>query len=123
MTDEEQKALVAAKIRYAKQVEGFVDSGLRGALTSREGRAVVWWLLELTHLFENPFRENALKTAFNSGELNIGLQIQARLMTLDPEGFVTMMKEKANERNRLEQSYAPDQSDPDQPGADDSAGE
>ena len=92
MTDEEQKALAAKKAKYAEQVSRYVDSGLNAAFASREGRAVLWWLLEVTHVYENPFRENALKTAFNSGELNIGLQLQARLMSLNPDWFLTMMK-------------------------------
>lgn len=114
MNDEEQQALAKAQARYRKQVKSWTDAGISDAIASRNGRALLWWLLQISGVYSNPFRDNALRTAFNSGELNIGLQLQARIMEVNPDGFLAMMKENDNDHRTLTgQSGNDDDSDTD----------
>jgi hypothetical protein len=44
-----------------------------------------------------PYANNALNTAFNCGELNVGQRILDRIISVSPEGYLLMMKENNDE--------------------------
>ena len=92
------------KERWHKSDEKEIDSSIYALLEHRHGRRMLWWLLRIGGIGGQPFATNALITAFNCGELNIGQQILARIITVSPEGYVKMMKENQDEsRERSEQ--------------------
>lgn len=75
-----------------------IDSCVTALLQHPEGRDYLYWLLELCKVYHNPYTSNALNTAFNCGEMNIGQQIQAHIIEVSPDGYMTMVKEKEEER-------------------------
>ncbi len=68
-----------------------------------EGRAVIWRLLQVTHLDELPYVQGSQEdTAFNCGLQKAGKWAKDELLTHAPETY-TMMEIEARER---EQRYA-----------------
>jgi hypothetical protein len=77
------------------------DNGLKHLLSTYEGRRLYWLILEDCGVFRNPFTGNALSTAFNAGEQNVGQKLLAHLMNTSPQVFPVMQKESADvHRNR-----------------------
>jgi hypothetical protein len=72
----------------------------------RQGRRYLYWLIGLGKVGANPFTANALATAHQCGELNVGLQIQAHLLEVAPQSFLTMLQEHEDERRSRERSLA-----------------
>lgn len=83
-----------------------IDKFLQAAMTTREGRDYVWWLLEISTLNHNPHTANALNTAFNCGQMNVGQQVLAHLMSVAPEGYFNMLKEREEEKKDAERTRA-----------------
>lgn len=65
-------------------------------LKQPQGRKFLWHLLGMCHIGHQPFTTNALTTAFNCGELNVGQRILSELLEVDALGYVTMQKEMTN---------------------------
>ena len=86
------------KRRWQKEDELKIDSAVSQAISSTEGRKLLWWLLEIGRIGLQPYANNALNTAFNCGELNVGQRILDRIISVSPEGYVSMMKENESER-------------------------
>lgn len=97
------------------------DAFVRAALQTKEGREYVYWLLEICRIGANPYTGNALNTAFACGELNVGQQVQAHIIEVSPEGFLSLLAEKEKERlnDIRDKSVASDAADND----DDSSGD
>ncbi len=93
-----------------KRIEAEIDSATSALLRSPDGRAFIWWILGITHYGLTPWTTNALTTSFKCGEHNIGQQLLARMTTVDPEGFLSLLKEK-NDAERSDTARA--DSDPD----------
>lgn len=103
---DDQEADRRAKASYQKRVNGEIDAAISACLNTSNGRRLLWWILELGHINQQPFTSNALSTAFQCGELNVGNQVLARIMEVNPDGYLTMMKEKALERTALDTNAA-----------------
>jgi len=82
-----------------KRTDDSVDTATRALLTSPDGRSFLWWLLDITRYGGTPWTTNALTTSFNCGEQNIGQQLLARLTSVDPEGFLNLLKERNDDRH------------------------
>ena len=89
-----------------------IDAAVADMMASRSGRDFLWWLLQIGRVGTQPFLDDPYRTAFACGELNIGHQVFARILTVSPDGYITMTKERSENVNRV---------DPD-PDTDDSAG-
>jgi hypothetical protein len=92
------------KRRWQKEDELKIDSAVSKAIVDPEGRKFLWWLLEIGRIGMTPYANNALNTAFNCGELNVGQRILDRIISVSPEGYLTMMKENGDEvreRNKI----------------------
>lgn len=85
--------------QYAKQDQQ-TRANVIGALCKHsDGRLFLAWLLEITKAIGvNAFTGNALTTAFNTGEQNIGQQLMAEIILTNEDLFVSILKEKANVR-------------------------
>lgn len=105
--------------RYLKEDELAITSAIEALLKHTHGRKLLWWLLEIGKVGGQPFTPNALATAFGCGELNVGQQILSRIISVSPEGYLTMMKEQADERRNRDDELAGGGSDPTEPDHDD----
>lgn len=101
--DKQRKAAAFAAVQRNEFV--------KAALSTKEGKAYFYWLLEICNMGRNPYAVNALSTAFNCGEMNIGQQVQAHIIENAPAKFLEMLAEKEKERldaERLDDSDAAD---------------
>jgi hypothetical protein len=99
------------KQRWLKEDEAKIDSAVSKAIADSEGRKFLWWLLEIGRIGNQPYSGNALNTAFACGELNVGQRILDRIISVSPEGYLTMMKEsndECKERDKLLDNSADD---------------
>jgi len=99
--DEEEKKLDKAvkKDKDAAKTTAFeIDSAIHGLYSTKEGRQLLLWLLRIGKVSNQPFAANALITSFNCGELNVGLQVQARIIEVDSAGYVRLLQEQENDR-------------------------
>ena len=85
---------------------------LRAAMSTIQGRAWFYNLLEFCHLFTDPFSGQALLEAYSKGERNVGLRIFADLLAHCPDYYIQMVKD-ANDRriSRDNRRPEPDPSD------------
>lgn len=86
------------KRRWQKEDEFRIDSAVSKAIEDAEGRKFLWWLLEIGRVGLQPYANNALNTAFNCGEMNVGQRILDRIISVSPEGYLRMMQENSDER-------------------------
>ena len=76
-----------------------LDDAVASLLQHPNGRRYLYWLLDITGAIGiSPFTKDSLLTAFNCGEQNVGLQIMAHVIEVSPEGFTSMLTERAQER-------------------------
>ncbi len=85
------------KRRWLLEDELKIDSAIAAAVGTREGRKLLWWLLTIGRVGTQPFSTNALNTAFACGELNVGQMILDRIISVSPEGYLSMMQENNDE--------------------------
>lgn len=76
------------QIREAKEAEDW-----RWLMTSEHGRRIVRDLLETTGVHRTSFDQNALSMAFNEGQRNVGLRIEARIAKHAPLTYQLMVNE------------------------------
>lgn len=98
-TDQQREAERLQK--YNQSVKAEIDKAVLACTQSHEGRALLWWLLEQGRVNTQPFSRDPYTAAFNCGELNVGNQVLARIIEVNPEGYLTMMKEKQVERTSI----------------------
>lgn len=84
--------------RREKLRQANIDASIKLLLREAEGRDFIWWLLEISKVNHQPFAVNAMTTAFQCGELNVGNQLYHRILETDPDGYLTMLKEINRER-------------------------
>lgn len=73
-----------------------VEEAYRALLKTPTGRKFLSYLLEITRFMQQPFTGSALNTAFACGEQNVGKRVLADMMEVDPDAFVTLIKERNN---------------------------
>lgn len=86
----------AAKV--ARREQEMRNRFISRALSEPDGQAYFFWLLGITKLGSNPFTGNALTSAFNAGELNVGQQIQAHIIEVAPMAYFQMLEAREKER-------------------------
>jgi hypothetical protein len=115
------------RAQWLKQDKAAIDAAFGALLQHNGGRKMLWWLLQIGKVGQQPFSNNALQTAFACGELNVGQQILDRITSVSPEGYLEMIKEMADERRRRDSALndarnsGTGNSDPTEPGDPDSA--
>ena len=109
MVDERAERKAASRLAAitAKQKVD-IDDALRALVQHPQGRQYIYWLLEISGIARNPYSGNALATAFNCGELNVGQRIQAHLIEVAPAAFLKMLEEKEEERLHANRSVDTD---------------
>jgi hypothetical protein len=92
---------------WRKADEKELANAIVAMLDHKETRRYIYWLLEITHsIHQNPYRGNFGDTAFACGEQNIGQRVLAHLVECAPEGYLTLLKERADERRTREADLA-----------------
>ena len=101
MVDEPQEKLERKRTKQLQSAERQRkiqrDDFVKAALTTAQGRAYIWWIMEIAKTHYQPFTGNALTTSFNCGEMNIGKQILAHVLEVAPKGYLDMLAEKQEE--------------------------
>lgn len=78
-----------------------IDEVIRGLLEEPKGQKFLWWLLQVGKYGINPFTPDPVTMAFQCGEINIGAQIMARIVDVNPMGFAQLsMKRKLEDDRR-----------------------
>ena len=86
------------QVRHESTKKEYRDVALKALLQHRHGREYIWWLLELSQIGDNAFASNALFTSFNCGQQNVGQQILAHMLEVDPNGYLELLKERNDEQ-------------------------
>jgi hypothetical protein len=94
------------RARWLKEDKAAIDAAFGALLQHNGGRKMLWWLLQIGRVGQQPFSNNALQTAFACGELNVGQQVLDRITSVSPEGYLEMMKEMADERTQRDTALA-----------------
>ena len=109
--DDDHRTQRIAAARAARRVKEEKDAVVNVLLNDGKGREYLWWLLTITKVNANPWTPNALTTSFACGEMNIGQQILAHILEVNPAGYVQMLKEKLNDSAPRTNSDSADDND------------
>lgn len=101
---------VSRKRDRAKADEAIAGVVVRALMSTVDGRRYIWLRLSSMHIFSSTFTTNALTSAFQEGERNVGLQLYAEVTRFAPQAVFQMMvensavelKEQGNGRNTSE---------------------
>lgn len=102
-TDKERRLQEREAERKSALREALINRAIAEIADTDYGRKFLWWLLEIGQVNQQPFVSNALNTAFNCGELNVGNKILAKITEVDPAIYVRMQVEHLND-NRTDNS-------------------
>jgi hypothetical protein len=97
-TDGQQKKREDADLR-SRLSRDTEESDLKWLMRQRQGRRIVWRLLERAGVFRLSFNTNAMAMAFAEGNRNEGLRLLNQIQTICPELYTTMVKEANDNRN------------------------
>ena len=92
-----EKREADAKKRLARDTE---QADLKWLMSSPRGRRLMWRFMTMSRTFQLSFNPNAMQMAFNEGNRNLGLQLLDEVMTLCPELFPVMQKERQEDGKR-----------------------
>lgn len=85
----------AARSKASKDTE---EEDIKWLMKTKQGRRVMWTLLERCGTFGDPFNTNAMLMASNAGQQRVGRAYFATVQSVAPEQYLPMVKE-AKERN------------------------
>jgi hypothetical protein len=69
------------------------EDDMRWLMADERGRRLIWHWLGDAGIFRSSYNADALTMAFNEGQRNRGLAIQAQVMRHAPEQFILMLAE------------------------------
>lgn len=95
--DASDPASVKEQIRVSKRREASEKIVLRQIMGSNEGRAWMFKVLSMCHLFRTSYSRDTGDMAFSEGERNIGLMLYAEIMQACPNRYIEMMSEAVGE--------------------------
>lgn len=80
------------KARRARQVED-----IKWLMGHPQGRRIATRLLKLTGVRRTTFNPSGSVMAFAEGQRNVGLWFESELISANPEGYLKLLREFANE--------------------------
>lgn len=83
-----------------KEFQNAIDNGLKSLAKTRDGRAYLRYLLFISKAGQQPFTGVRETTDFNCGELNIGNQVLAHLLTVAPNTYLKLKQEEEQDNDR-----------------------
>lgn len=85
--------------------EELLNSHIQRLSSTIEGRAFIWYILELCGVNSNPFNpDNSAMTSFNAGMLQVGIEVRNRLHLIDPQIYINLLTKFAQEDNIFQDS-------------------
>lgn len=100
MDEKTQKKINELARKWEEQDKRAVDEAIKALVQLKEGRMFLYWLLDIgMAIGTNAFATNAMITAFNCGQQNVGNQVLGRLCEVAPDSYLQMLKEISDERN------------------------
>lgn len=84
---------VKERRRRLKVIEKQRGDYIRSVMNVRQGRAWLYEILEMCHVFKTSFSSDAATMAFSEGERNVGLKMMADIMQHAPDMYAMMLKE------------------------------
>lgn len=93
MDEDDQELAFAEANERARLKREEERAGLAAVMSSKGGRLTVHRLLEWAGVYRLSFTGDALWSAFNEGQRNVGNKLLAEIMADFPAEFALMMKE------------------------------
>lgn len=93
---DEQEAREELEYQREQRFARFKDQ-LKNVMSSKDGREMIFSILDLCQLNVSSFSSNALSMAFSEGRRSIGLDLQSRI---NGELYLLMLKEQHERRNK-----------------------
>lgn len=90
---------IEAQKAKAKALRKREDNAIASVLATKQGREVLAWILDLTHVRSSTSANDALTLAALSAQRDIGLEILHRLEEVDFESVLLMQKEIRDDGN------------------------
>lgn len=87
-----EEQLSADELRKKQQ-----SDDIKWLMAHPQGRRIVTRFFEKTGIRRTPFNTNGSTMAFNAGMQNVGLWIEAEVLTHAPERYLTLLKEFSND--------------------------
>lgn len=88
---EEQGEALRQQAENARKT--FVED-VKWLMSSPRGRRLAWWLLSKSGVNRTSFNNSGSVMAFNEGQRNIGLMLQAEVLDASPDAYMTMLQEQ-----------------------------
>ena len=101
MTDAQVEAQAKTKRRARQDADD-----MRWLLSGQRGRRIVYRQLEAAGVFRLSFNTNAMAMSFAEGARNVGLQMLARVMTVQPDAYALMVKENTDDNRNPDDAAA-----------------
>ena len=92
--DEDDESVSEAQRQKAENARRTFVEDIKWLMSSPRGRRIVWWLLEKAGVNRTSFNNSGSVMAFNEGQRNMGLMLQAQVVELSPEAYMTMLTEQ-----------------------------
>ena len=86
----------------AKKLKGREQEDLRKVLDSREGRRVLWSILDEAGVYGASYTGEAISSAYAEGRRGVGITLLQKIENLAPGSYLTMQREALDERQTLE---------------------
>lgn len=87
---EKRQAEKKAAAQRRKETE---DTDMVWLMSTRQGRRIVWRLLEAAGVYRSTYNSDAMAMAFAEGNRNNGLRLMAWVSSLCPNQYLDMIKE------------------------------
>lgn len=85
---------LTAHQRWLKERQEELTRAIQQIMSTRQGRSVMWWLLQSSGLNDASFTGDALRTAFNEGKRSFAIQLAQKLKAGCPTEYVHMWREE-----------------------------
>lgn len=82
----------ALKVKTENEQRTHIED-VKWLMSSPRGRRLTWWLLEKAGVNRTSFSNSGSVMAFNEGQRNVGLVLQAHVLEAAPERFMEMLTE------------------------------
>lgn len=86
------------RLERAREMDDF-----KWLMGHKQGRRIMWRLLEMTGVFRNPHIPGTDDVLFRCGEQNVGQKLMTEIHTISPEHYPTMTKEHVEWQTKHQQ--------------------
>jgi hypothetical protein len=98
MAYEDDEAINARQKVEAENRAKTHEDDIKWLMSSPRGRRLSWWLLEKAGVNRTSFNHSGSVMAFNEGQRNMGLMLQAEILGMAPERYMEMLTESGSKK-------------------------